>query len=51
MAKKEPDVSTASEKKQSKARPKEKKPGFFARIGKWFHDLKSECEEDRVADS
>lgn len=36
---KEKDVSNA-EKKQKK--PADKKPGFFARIGKWFHDLKSE---------
>ena len=45
MSKKEKDVSTASEKKQSKAKPKEKKPGFFARIGKWFRDLKSEAKK------
>ena len=37
MAKKE---QNASEKKNS---GKEKKPGFFSRIGKWFRDLKSEC--------
>ena len=45
MSKKEKDVSTASEKKQSKAKPKEKKPGFFARVGKWFRDLKSEAKK------
>ena len=42
MAKKE---QTASEKKQSKGSEKEKKPGFFSRIGKWFRDLKSECKK------
>ena len=24
---------------------KAKKPGFFARIGKWFRELKSECHK------
>nr|WP_297174448.1 preprotein translocase subunit SecE [uncultured Agathobaculum sp.] len=24
---------------------KAKKPGFFARIGKWFRELKSECRK------
>ncbi len=33
----------SSEKKQTNA--KDKKPGFFARIGKWFHDLKSEVKK------
>lgn len=42
MAKKE---QTASEKKQSKNSAKEKKPGFFSRIGKWFRDLRSECKK------
>ncbi len=37
---KEKDASNA-ETKQKKA----KKPGFFARIGKWFHDLKSEAKK------
>lgn len=41
MAKKE----TASETKQTKNSAKEKKPGFFSRIGKWFRDLKSECKK------
>ena len=40
MAKKE---QNASEKKNS---GKEKKPGFFSRIGKWFRDLKSECKKE-----
>ena len=39
MAKKDQNTS---EKKNS---GKEKKPGFFSRIGKWFHDLKSECKK------
>lgn len=42
MAKKEQIVS---EKKQNKSSAKEKKPGFFSRIGKWFRDLKSECKK------
>ena len=45
MAKKEKDVSTASEKKQTKGKSKEKKPGFFTRIRKWARDLKSEAKK------
>ena len=41
MAKKE---QNASEKKQKNS-AKEKKPGFFSRIGKWFRDLTSECKK------
>ena len=39
MAKKDQNTY---EKKNS---GKQKKPGFFSRIGKWFHDLKSECKK------
>ena len=42
MAKKE---QTASTDKKQKNSGKEKKPGFFSRIGKWFRDLKSECKK------
>lgn len=35
--------NAASDKKQQKA--KDKKPGFFARVGKWFSDLKSESKK------
>lgn len=35
--------NAASDKKQQKA--KDKKPGFFARVGKWFRDLKSESKK------
>lgn len=40
MAKKE---QKTSEKKKNSG--KEKKPGFFSRVGKWFVDLKSECRK------
>lgn len=29
----------------SKKEKKEKKPGFFSRVGRWFRDLKSECKK------
>jgi preprotein translocase subunit SecE len=45
MAKKEKDVSPVSEKKQSKVKTKDKKPGFFARLKKWAHDLNSEAKK------
>lgn len=35
--------ASSENKKQTKAT--EKKPGFFARVGKWFHDLKSEVKK------
>lgn len=42
MAKNE---QTSAPEKKSKGSGKEKKPGFFSRVGKWFHDLKSECKK------
>lgn len=34
------------EKKNPAEKPaKAKKPSIFARIGKWFHELKSECKK------
>ena len=35
--------ASSENKKQTNA--KAKKPGFFARVGKWFHDLKSEMKK------
>ena len=43
MAKKEQTASTNDKKQKNSG--KEKKPGFFSRIGKWFRDLKSECKK------
>lgn len=39
--------SAAAESKQSKKadKSKNKKPGFFQRVGKWFHDLRAECKK------
>lgn len=31
--------------KEKKAKPAEKKPGFFARVGKWLRELKSELKK------
>ncbi len=31
--------------KAKKDKPKEKKPGFFARIAKWFREMKSELKK------
>ena len=39
MAKNEQTAPSAKKEK------KEKKPGFFSRVGKWFRDLKSECKK------
>ena len=36
------DLTTSQEKKVQK---KDKKPGVFARIGKWFHELKVEAKK------
>ena len=32
-------------KKPEKVQKKDKKPGLFARIGKWFHELKVEAKK------
>lgn len=32
-------------KKTEKVQKKDKKPGLFARIGKWFHELKVEAKK------
>ena len=32
-------------KAQKKAKPAEKKPGIFARVGKWLRELKSELKK------
>lgn len=37
--------NTPAEKKQAEKPAKAKKPSIFARIGKWFHELKSECKK------
>ena len=34
-----------SAKAEKKAKPAEKKPGFFARVGKWLRELKSELKK------
>ena len=36
---------TAPAKKTDKPAPKKQKPGFFARIGKWFRDLRAEAKK------
>ena len=35
----------AKSKKDKDAKPKEKKPGIFARIAKWFREMKSELKK------
>jgi len=46
----EPEQSKAPAKaekapKEKKAKPADKKPGLFARIGKWMRELKSELKK------
>ncbi len=48
MAKKETDSEKKTKQGGGSAKDKstkEKKPGFFSRVGKWFRDLKSECKK------
>ena len=40
---KEPKAEKAPKEKKAKAA--DKKPGFFARISKWFRELKSELKK------
>ena len=42
MSENNKDLTTSQEKKVQK---KDKKPGVFARIGKWFHELKVEAKK------
>ena len=42
MSENNKDLTTSQEKKVQK---KDKKPGVFARIGKWFHELKVEANK------
>ena len=35
----------AEQEKKAEKPVKAKKPSIFARIGKWFHELKSECKK------
>ena len=42
MSENNKDLTTSQEKKVQK---KDKKPGIFARIGKWFHELKVEAKK------
>lgn len=43
----EPETSPKADKaaKEKKAKAPAKKPGLFARIGKWFRELKSELKK------
>lgn len=41
----EQEKNTPAEKKQAGKPAKEKKPSVFARIGKWFRELKGECKK------
>ena len=43
MAENEKKVEQAAQAKKDKK--SEKKPGFFAKIGKWFRDMKSELKK------
>ncbi len=38
-------VEKAGQAKKDKKSDKKSKPGFFARIGKWFKDMKSELKK------
>ena len=42
MSENNKDLTTSQEKKVQK---KDKQPGVFARIGKWFHELKVEAKK------
>ena len=42
MSENNKDLTNSQEKKVQK---KDKKPGVFARIGKWFHELKVEAKK------
>ena len=42
MSENNKDLTTSQEKKVQK---KDTKPGVFARIGKWFHELKVEAKK------
>lgn len=39
------DLTISQEKKTEKVQKKDKKPGVFARIGKWLHELKVEAKK------
>lgn len=41
----EQDKNIPAEKKQAEKPAKVKKPSVFARIGKWFRELKGECKK------
>ncbi len=51
MAEENKDLTTSNQKKEvttpksEKVQKKDKKPGVFARIGKWFHELKVEAKK------
>ena len=45
MAENEKKVEQAVEAKKDKKSDKNAKPGFFARMGKWFRDMKSELKK------
>ena len=52
MSEENKDLTTSAEpqkevaaKKTEKVQKKDKKPGVFARIGKWFHELKVEAKK------
>lgn len=41
----EQEKNTPAEKKQAGKPAKAKKPSIFARMNKWFHELKGECKK------
>ena len=45
MAEKEMNIASANTEKATKAKKNSDKPGFFARLKKWFKGLKSEFKK------
>ena len=41
----EQEKNTPAEKKRADKPAKAKKPSIFARMSKWFHELKGECKK------
>ena len=45
MAEKEKNIASAKAEKATKSKKNNEKPGFFARLKKWFKGLKSEFKK------
>ncbi len=45
MSENNKDLTTSQEKKTEKVQKKDNKPGVFARVGKWIHELKVEAKK------